>query len=48
MPCGQIYASALESLDAINYLRKDGGIAFHLSEMKGPVMNRLKQSHFVG
>jgi sulfate permease, SulP family len=26
---------------------KDGGIAFHLSEVKGLVMDRLKRSHFL-
>ncbi|NTW26475.1 MAG: sulfate permease, partial [Lentimicrobium sp.] len=30
--------SALESLEAINLRLKDGGIAFHLTEVKGPVM----------
>jgi SulP family sulfate permease len=42
-----IDASALESLEAINHRLKDGGIAFHLSEVKGPVMDRLKRSHFL-
>jgi len=36
--------SALESLEAINHRLKDGGITFHLSEVKGPVMDRLKKS----
>jgi SulP family sulfate permease len=40
-----IDASALESLEAINHRLKDGGIAFHLSEVKGPVMERLKRTH---
>lgn len=39
--------SGLESLIAINLRLKDGGIMFHLSEIKGPVMDRLKRSHFV-
>ena len=26
---------------------KDGGITLHLSEVKGPVMDRLKRSHFL-
>ena len=39
--------SALESLEAINKRLKDGGITFHLSEVKGPVMDRLKRSHFL-
>jgi len=42
-----IDASALESLEAINHRLKDGGITFHLSEVKGPVMDRLKRSHFL-
>ena len=40
-------ASALESLEAINLRLKDGGISLHLSEVKGPVMDRLKRSHFL-
>jgi SulP family sulfate permease len=39
--------SALESLEAINARLKDGGITLHLSEVKGPVMDRLKGSHFL-
>jgi SulP family sulfate permease len=42
-----IDTSALESLEAINQRLKDGGITFHLSEVKGPVMDRLKRSHFL-
>jgi SulP family sulfate permease len=42
-----IDASALESLEAINQRLKDAGITFHLSEVKGPVMDRLKRSHFL-
>jgi sulfate permease, SulP family len=42
-----IDSSALESLDAINLRLKDGGITFHLSEVKGPVMDHLKRSHFL-
>ena len=42
-----IDASALESLEAINERLKDGGVTFHLSEVKGPVMDRLKRSHFL-
>jgi hypothetical protein len=40
-------ASALESLEAINHRLKDGGVTLHLSEVKGPVMDRLKRSHFL-
>ena len=39
--------SALESLEAINYRLKDMGVGLHLSEVKGPVMDRLQRSHFV-
>jgi SulP family sulfate permease len=39
--------SALESLEAINRRFKDGGISFHLSEVKGPIMDALKRSHFL-
>ena len=42
-----IDTSALESLEAINLRLKDGGITFHLSEVKGPVMDQLKRSHFL-
>mgnify|MGYP001230940238 FL=1 len=42
-----IDASALESLEAINHRLKDGGITLHLSEVKGPVMDRLKRSHLL-
>ena len=42
-----IDASALESLEAINQRLADGGIAFHLSEVKGPVLDRLKRSHLL-
>ncbi|MCK0150077.1 sulfate permease [Marivita sp. S6314] len=39
--------SALESLEAINQRLIDMGIRLHLSEVKGPVMDRLKRSHFI-
>jgi len=42
----EIDISALESLESINQRLRDGGITFHLSEVKGPVMDRLKRSHF--
>jgi len=42
-----IDASALESLEAVNLRLKDGGITLHLSEVKGPIMDRLKRSHFL-
>jgi SulP family sulfate permease len=40
-------ASGLESLEAINQRLADGGVKLHLSEVKGPVMDRLKRTHFV-
>ncbi len=42
-----IDASALESLEAINERLKDSGITFYLSEVKGPIMDRLQKSHFI-
>ncbi|MBY6055432.1 SulP family inorganic anion transporter [Leisingera daeponensis] len=43
----EIDLSALESLEAINTRLKDAGVRLHLSEVKGPVMDRLKRSHFL-
>ena len=43
----EIDLSALESLEAINHRLHDAGITLHLSEVKGPVMDRLKRSHFL-
>lgn len=42
-----IDVSALESLEAINHRLADGDITFHLSEVKGPVMDQLKRSPFL-
>jgi SulP family sulfate permease len=39
--------SALESLEAINARLAAIGVNFHLSEVKGPVMDRLKRTHFL-
>jgi len=39
--------SALESLEAINQRLKDMDVGLHLSEVKGPVMDRLRRSHFL-
>ncbi|MCK2184443.1 SulP family inorganic anion transporter [Halomonas getboli] len=41
-----IDASALESLEAINRRLKDAGVALHLAEVKGPVMDRLAETDF--
>lgn len=43
----EVDLSALESLEAINSRLKDTGIRLHMSEVKGPVMDRLKRSHFL-
>jgi SulP family sulfate permease len=42
-----IDASALESLEEINHRLRDADITLHLSEVKGPVMDRLKRSHLL-
>jgi sulfate permease, SulP family len=41
-----IDASGLESLKSINLRLKDAGIVFHLSEVKGPIMDGLKKTQF--
>ncbi len=43
----EIDLSALESLEELNHRLKDAGITLHLSEVKGPVMDRLKRAHFL-
>jgi SulP family sulfate permease len=43
----EVDLSALESLEAINHRLGDMGLRLHLSEVKGPVMDRLKRSHFL-
>ena len=42
----EIDASALESLETLVERLKAAGIDFHLSEVKGPVMDRLKRTDF--
>lgn len=42
-----IDASALESLEAIDERLRDAGLQLHLSEVKGPVMDRLQRSDFL-
>lgn len=39
--------SGLESLAMINHRLKDAGVKMHLSEVKGPVMDKLRRSAFV-
>ncbi len=43
----EIDMSALESLEAINERLDALGVKFHLSEVKGPVMDRLQSTHFL-
>ncbi len=40
-------ASALESLEMIASKLKDAGVTLHLSEVKGPVMDKLRKTHFL-
>ena len=42
-----IDASALESLEAIDLRLRGAGLRLHLSEVKGPVMDRLKATEFL-
>jgi SulP family sulfate permease len=42
-----IDASALESLEAIDLRLRGAGLQLHLSEVKGPVMDRLKNTEFL-
>ncbi|WBY03661.1 SulP family inorganic anion transporter [Ramlibacter tataouinensis] len=42
-----IDASALESLEAIDHRLADAGVRLHLSEVKGPVMDRLQPTAFL-
>ncbi|MGJ8556020.1 MAG: SulP family inorganic anion transporter, partial [Sulfitobacter geojensis] len=43
----EIDLSALESLEAINERLREMHVCLHLSEVKGPVMDRLKKAHFL-
>ncbi len=43
-----IDASALESLEAIHHRLIDSNVKLHLSEVKGPVMDALERSDFIG
>jgi SulP family sulfate permease len=43
----EIDMTALETLEALMMHLKDRGIALHLSEVKGPVMDRLQRSSFL-
>jgi len=43
----EIDISALEVLESINDILKEQKIGFHLSEVKGPVMDHLEHTHFL-
>lgn len=43
----EIDASALESLRSVHQRLLDAGVQLHLSEVKGPVMDRLRRSDFL-
>ena len=43
----EIDLSALESLEAINERLREMDVKLHLSEVKGPVMDRLREQHFL-
>ncbi len=43
----EVDLSALESLETINHSLSEMNVKLHLSEVKGPVMDRLKKSHFL-
>lgn len=42
-----IDASAMESLEAIDLRLRGAGVRLHLSEVKGPVMDRLRKTEFL-
>ena len=41
------YKVALETLEALNECLTDNGVGLHLSEVKGPVMDRLERADFL-
>ena len=43
----EIDISALEVLESVNDILRQEGIGFHLSEVKGPVMDCLENTHFL-
>ena len=42
-----IDASALEALEELERNLQDAGVTLHLAEIKGPVMDRLRRTHFL-
>ena len=43
----EIDLSALETLEALDHRLRDMGVTLHLSEVKGPVMDRLRRTEFL-
>jgi SulP family sulfate permease len=43
----EVDLSALETLESLNHRLRDMGVTLHLSEVKGPVMDRLSRSTFL-
>lgn len=43
----EIDLSALETLEALNHRLQDKGVTLNLSEVKGPVMDRLRKTDFI-
>ena len=43
----EVDASALESLEMLQAKLRDAGVKLHLSEVKGPVMDRLRRTEFL-
>ncbi|MEY4698056.1 MAG: sulfate permease [Pseudomonadota bacterium] len=43
----EIDLSALETLETLDHRLRDMGVTLHLSEVKGPVMDRLRKSQFL-
>ncbi len=40
-------ATALEALENLNHALQDSGLTLHLSEAKGPVLDKLKKTNFI-
>jgi sulfate permease, SulP family len=43
----EVDLSALETLETLDHRLRDMGVTLHLSEVKGPVMDRLRRSTFL-
>ena len=43
----EIDLSALETLETLDHRLRDMGVTLHLSEVKGPVMDRLRRGAFL-